>query len=1071
MADKAGSPSTAITIPLNGRLITALQGSEIGQGNFQVQKNMRPSPTVPKGTAGMTKITTNQIDATYYKVRASHHYTKTKPAESHILVQAFNSDENAARILDNTTAIPSQGNFSGTALYTPAAVQGGFSDTPDGCVAFCDGTNSLIYGGNEYRCGGFQVLDPNGNTFKYDYTQRVQNTLTDAANVASMKSVPAAVDSSTKALWHLDNAVTDSGAGGHDLTNVSNKVTFTTTNAPYGTHWAVFNGTDAYFTAADHADFDFSGGVFTIDATINLDASGARPIYYHYTTNVDNSFLLTASATSGLALTIKSGGSTVLSFTGSATLTTNTTFKIRLVENGDDYYFFVNGALIATTSSAVRAANYTSTVRIGEYNGVSVFSGKMDEIRISNIARSTSDYVVDTYAFGSQAECHAYLLTTRPIRGWKAYVGTANTTTVSSVRGYYWSGGAFTTVGTITDGTLTGSAPNTIALGQTGSISFTSTVGLAKPKMIDGIMAYVYYFVWTGLNTVTPPTIYNITIDAPMQPVVDLWGGEYSPILAAWVITGTTTLTYKDYASNILNLDGMTFLTSFGTISYMPHTYMSITSLATTSKIVFGSQVPLCGIYIDMLKDVPGSGTWTNTNNAIMTVKRWDGTQFTAVSNLIDGTLNDSKTKSLGHSGLVTWSPADTDQEFPTAISNDQQLYYYQFTFSGAISASTGIDRAQGVPCPKTINGHKFPYTWNSRLLLCNESSGDENSILIAAFKSDCVFNGTDSTRLYFGKKEPIVACGKLFNRDNNGIYESLVVCTLTSTYVVEGSSPKDFHIKAIAEQYGCVSAKTMTICDTGIELGEGVNKHVLIWLSTSGWVVFDNSTIRSIDDDIGNYFNELKTEYVNRSYIDKSVAFFDANKREIHCMIPSGSATSVSTEHVLDIATKKWYVADRGTGKQLTSGLSVRDTKGNFYAYGFTDAGYMYRLNYGVTMDGNSLVYTLRTADMTAPDMMHEELIRVVRAIFVNKTSGGSVTIKYYANTLSAGVTLGTVSLVDGTHSWAEDVIQVNNGAATTHSYELIYTNGAESAGFEPVSLGAFIQPIREVRRGDQCQ
>jgi len=51
-------PDQDETIPLGGRLITALDSKKIGEGNFQTLKNMRYGMKSPKSVTGMTKINT-----------------------------------------------------------------------------------------------------------------------------------------------------------------------------------------------------------------------------------------------------------------------------------------------------------------------------------------------------------------------------------------------------------------------------------------------------------------------------------------------------------------------------------------------------------------------------------------------------------------------------------------------------------------------------------------------------------------------------------------------------------------------------------------------------------------------------------------------------------------------------------------------------------------------------------------------------------------------------------------------------------------------------------------------------
>ena len=82
-------------IPLNGKYVTA-EPASIGP-NFRTLTNLRYTDTHVKGVAGMTKINSAAVmDATYLKTRSAFHFKKSQPAESHVLVQAYNDALTAA---------------------------------------------------------------------------------------------------------------------------------------------------------------------------------------------------------------------------------------------------------------------------------------------------------------------------------------------------------------------------------------------------------------------------------------------------------------------------------------------------------------------------------------------------------------------------------------------------------------------------------------------------------------------------------------------------------------------------------------------------------------------------------------------------------------------------------------------------------------------------------------------------------------------------------------------------------------------------------------------------------------
>lgn len=180
--DKALMP---FHVPLDGKIILSSDPLIIGK-NFRSLKNLRYTDSNPQGVGGMTKINTTAL-TTYLKIRNGFHYRKVQPAESHVLVQAYNTGLSASQVLQNITAIPSAGDFSGTALHTDSAGagQGRFSDAPDGCMVYCNGVDTMAWGGDESRVASFIVV-ASDDSFSYDYTQEVNNTMTDSANVATI---------------------------------------------------------------------------------------------------------------------------------------------------------------------------------------------------------------------------------------------------------------------------------------------------------------------------------------------------------------------------------------------------------------------------------------------------------------------------------------------------------------------------------------------------------------------------------------------------------------------------------------------------------------------------------------------------------------------------------------------------------------------------------------------------------------------------------------------------------------------------------------------------------------------
>lgn len=187
-----------LQLGLNGKLVTAYDATKLfsssDQGtvvDFKALKNMRYTDRGIKGIAGMTKVNTTALTG-YEEIRSMYHFEKEQPQESHLLVQGyadFSAGTTTSRIYDNESAVPAQGNFNATYLHEEAdgAGIGRFSDAPQSHICYCNNLQSLVWGGNEVKVSAFMVYDQAGGAWNYDYTAKVQNSKTDAGNIATLK--------------------------------------------------------------------------------------------------------------------------------------------------------------------------------------------------------------------------------------------------------------------------------------------------------------------------------------------------------------------------------------------------------------------------------------------------------------------------------------------------------------------------------------------------------------------------------------------------------------------------------------------------------------------------------------------------------------------------------------------------------------------------------------------------------------------------------------------------------------------------------------------------------------------
>lgn len=212
-----------LNIPFTGSWKPGVEDVLLEPGDYSDISNMRYNNTGIEGVSGFSKINSSVVNATYLKIKNGFHFTKDEPAESHVLVQAYNTGLTASKIYENETAIPNTGAFTATELHTDAsgASKGRFATAPNGTMVYCNNADRpQVWPGDEGKCMSFITTTAavgNSLTNPRDYTERVQNTLQTSDEVATIGGGTA-----YSLLLHMDGA-----DGGTTFTNSATSGTIT----------------------------------------------------------------------------------------------------------------------------------------------------------------------------------------------------------------------------------------------------------------------------------------------------------------------------------------------------------------------------------------------------------------------------------------------------------------------------------------------------------------------------------------------------------------------------------------------------------------------------------------------------------------------------------------------------------------------------------------------------------------------------------------------------------------------------------------------------------------------------
>lgn len=1092
-------------------------------------KNMRYTDKGIKGVSGYSKINTTALSG-YLKGRDAFHFTKDDPSESHVLIQAYNTGLTASQLLQNTTSIPSQGDFSGTALHTDAsgASVGRFALASQGRMIYCNGKESMVWGGDEVNCSAFLTASDialGAIDDVKDYTSALSNTSQDSDEIAT---IGGEVDAYTKLLLHCNgtdgatsfpntvvyggglitattiafvdsnpDTITDSGsnfsnagmkigsitvagsgagndgtytvetkadgtltlAGADTLTaeaagpsititmhvvSIAGNAQVDTAQAKFGTGSALFDGTGDYLTIPDSTHWFMSTGRFTIDFWVrfnSLPAVANMSALFRQRVDADNVAHLryyggVQAGQESLIFQIRSAGSTKISLSCSWTAAANRWYHISVIRgwggNINDWALTVDGTQIGSTVTDSDAwPDLAAPMELGRSDFAGYyFDGWIDEFRLT---KDTAPWIQNfTPPVNAYSEGRFYFLvgSTEILQGIKLYLANANQTSAIVV-GREWNGSSWSSIG-VTD--------NTSGLSVNGTITWTSTE--CKKRQLEGRSLYWYYFLLSDGQA----DIYRCTAEIDFQSVKNVWSGEYSTVASCRVYDGTN---YEDFTLEVND--------------YYTTTYADLDALDTTDDLILGFVNRQQAFDISMVPDKE------NAAAAALTLSYWDGDSWQTVDNLVDGTKHAvADPSSLWESGLITFTPPANGEEFPRMMEQEGPYYWYKFQWSLQLSVSpySRIYYITGIENPEKIDAYQFPLYYQNRTLLC---SSDEypSSVLVSSENSPAVYNGIDSTTLYFGGDNQLTAGVSFFNRFGSSIYNFALFCKKSETWLLSGYSPDTFSKYQVSTNIGCPAPLTMKTCEVGYEIAPELTRNIAMWLAYNGVVIFDGGLLKLLKG-MEPYFDPNDAKCINYDYIDKSWAFFDSLRSEYNLFIPSGSGqTTCNVWLIYDVMRNKWTKKVPPAYPQ--AGCSVHDTDGAEYSYLCFDDGYM-RLNEdGNTFDGTAIAQEVVLRDMLLTESMWDEVRIDFLNLLVEAKTGtqNSIAIHHRADGNTSWTALTSVPMYKTGYRYNDHVQRVNK-LGNSHQFKFSVTTNDKTDGFEPIGLGFLFHTERTKTTAD---
>jgi len=869
----------------------------------------------------------------------------------------------------------------------------------------------------------------------------------------------------------------DIGAGGHLISTWSGTAQLSVAESKWGGSSLLLDGNSDDIRFADHADWNVCGSnadSWTIDLWVkHTDHAGDETYLQHFEGDTDY-WRFRHDHGTGLEFHLESGGSKTITISGGGEITDTNWHHVALCKVADEYGCYLDGAQVnydqdtstdtfsgslligqddegaatyfdgymddirITNSNAFSAApnvGTTDTITVptaahtadSDTNlllpcNIKALNGYMDEIRISKgVARWSAAFTPPPRAY-SASGIYWLVGSDRPLKGVKYYIKNANVV-AGTMTCKEWDGHGWQSL-TITDGT---ESPAGTPLGQTGSVTWSTTEDSSRPKYLHGM--YLYWYQFYAGSAFSNADIYYTTIIAPFQPIRDIWDGEQRSLLSCQWFNDSGDV-YNDVTLNCL-MDEY--------ISTNSGTYADLNAFEADKDVLYvGFTERQTALRLHIV-----SGKQNTTAATTAYVNYWNGTAWTLASSFVDGTSENSI--SMAQSGVMSWSAPPVDEEFKVEVGNSMPLYFYQVMLDATTPANLPwIYYIYGVPAPIVIDGYKFPFTSHDRLWLCGQTSDKKNSAICSAGGSPVVFNGPDSTEFFFGDDSELTTAIHLYSQFGSSLYNLIMFFKANEIWVLSGNGPTDWVQYRLSDEVGCVAPLTMEVIRLPVQAATGINRSLAIWQGADAIYMSDGRTPIPISGDIANYFDRSDSECIKAGRIGNSVGFIDQEKNEYHWIFTSGTtATSHNKEMVYDIDKNKWFEMDRSSSALIQCGFSVEDTDGNDYTFGTLDTGYMERLENGSDFDGNDLTCVLHTGDIALQDgsIAYETGVRHIKLITTAQSAtANEVTCTHYGDSKTTGTDVGFDQSRNG-YRIADTVESHALGNYVFHSFKFSFT------------------------------
>ena len=261
---------------------------------------------------------------------------------------------------------------------------------------------------------------------------------------------------------------------------------------------------------------------------------------------------------------------------------------------------------------------------------------------------------------------------------------------------------------------------------------------------------------------------------------------------------------------------------------------------------------------------------------------------------------------------------------------------------------SVSVNTVRGVPAQKIVKRFNFPVLYNDMILLCDYEEGNErNRIDYCEPHAPEIWNGEMSSNdglqsLYVGGTDPLTAGVEIYNRFGSSVFSMCLLFKKNETYVLAGTSPKDFKVLPVSYNVGCPAPMSLCVAEMGYEMAEEANRNVAFWCSYSGPYIFDGGIISPLRG-VEHYFDAARLPL---DLIPEICGWYDETYKEYNIVVPQFESGASATDEkkawlCFSLMYKKWFRKSLYTGSVYTAddyyplcAFPVRSFSGRQYVY-----------------------------------------------------------------------------------------------------------------------------------------